>query len=245
MTLAVDSPWIASARAEGVPDAVLADWLYDQGATAADLALLLAGTPPGHVDGITRECLALWLERHGRVEQARAVRAEPPAGWWQDTEAQGWAPAQQFWYFSAPGYAHDPKDEPGVYVAVWHDRDYWFWRSYVGRASGRSESREKAFAAAADATDLTGYARRNLLRRLLSLPWAARVRVTYTHVSAHDPDGAPFEAVIRADLDAEMRPGVCPVYSLGRDADGNPRWRAEQTLTAPQLVWPETAPEVP
>src|SRR4051794_36739121 len=73
-------------RQDGPP---LADWLIEQGATPYEVALLYAGRPPHHTDGIGQECLALWLECRGDVEQARQVRAfevrededRAPASW--------------------------------------------------------------------------------------------------------------------------------------------------------------------
>ncbi len=52
----------------------LADWLSERDATAGEVALLYAGTPPEHKDGIGLRCLALWLyDCQHRHEEGRAI----------------------------------------------------------------------------------------------------------------------------------------------------------------------------
>ena len=76
MPLDLTHPWFADGRYLEEPAGIVADLLQDHNATAADVAVLFAGTQPGHADGITQETVALWLVSQGQGEHASAVNAQ-------------------------------------------------------------------------------------------------------------------------------------------------------------------------
>src|ERR1700722_1615635 len=74
MMITLEDPWLSDALAHGAPDGMIVDWLIDQDATLGDMALLFAGTPPLHTDGVTQSILALWLDSIGSPSSAVETR---------------------------------------------------------------------------------------------------------------------------------------------------------------------------
>lgn len=186
--------------------APLADFLTDQGAAAEDLAVLYAGTPPRHVDGIGRECLALWLECRGDIEQAKAVR------YFELREHKDGA--LHYWYaWPPPEPANEGARWPGA-LRPWPQPHLTPER-----------------------------ARRALMRCVLSLPWAERVRVRMANRQYIAPDQREYEGYFREKIlkgfppSAEVRWRREPQFAPGRRDTIMLEGRC--TLAAPELVWPD------
>lgn len=72
MPLTLDNPQIrgflrelAESPGDSATVRALVDWLQEQDATIADMAVLYAGAPPHHEDGIPHAAIGLWLQCRG------------------------------------------------------------------------------------------------------------------------------------------------------------------------------------
>jgi hypothetical protein len=86
---------------------------------------------------------------------------------------------------------------------------------------------------------------RDLKRRVLSLTWAAKVRVTRIERALVCSDAFPWERrEVWKRLEQGMRPGMGAAieHISTDDPDGTDRilFQVSQTLMAPQLIWPES-----
>jgi hypothetical protein len=218
-----------------------ADWLQDQDATPAAVAVRFAGTPPGHLDGPPQEWLARWLMLAGREGDAGAVRGCVL----EQYEGRG---LRQLWHPSNPT---PPSADRLVYVLA-NDVDATFptpisslrAASLIGlaedcvRRGGFSDPREGFHAAVQGEY---ARARRDLKRRVLSLPcweglwWGRQIAVD----TADGPPSFCTDCVIaKAFGQGKLRPDL--PWSRHRGEGGLTRLR--QRLKAADLVQLDTGP---
>ncbi len=283
MTIPLDHPIIRAFIADAA-HAPLADWLGEQGCTASDLAILYAGTAPEHADGISREALALWLaEWAGQREQAAAVRALEEVRWpvypvGREIEyfvgvevVAGDGPCRPLVELNHRGKwlallainllpreaAQQSFDSPIVLrpgdsfrIRVVED---------VSVAYGMSLRHAGGYGAVHGRTLTQAQARRDLMRRVLALPWVAHVRFERFAVRGPYQDRAARFDIRPSGVSLYeflQRHGFVPndgpaAYSVSWDGTGNMHplvfgdysnkkaIRFWQVLAPPDLIWPE------
>jgi len=227
----------------------LVDFLLDSRANAADVAVLFAGTPPAHTDGLPREWLVTWLHYSGQESQAKAVQKVEMGGW-RSIEAQQGPYRLGFWITGAPMIAI-VRPHGGVAGAD-PPRLAWRWQDSSDQHHGVCDWLTHAQQAAEAALDLPGKAIRTLKRAVLALPWASEVRVEHSvtltpeqwRVATCGPDNTALYRKLGFRPSRENGVWVWASHTEAQPGDLDifrPKTERtiRQTLDATLLIWPE------
>ena len=252
--LNLSDPMLAPDAVRDQPANAVADWLTDHEATAADLAVLFAGTGPEHADGIGVDVLMHWLRAHGQTVQADLVRYEKPARWFLESDN------------GVPHYRFGPTGHGQAWATVEGRLSLPVWlQKKSGLVSEAVAVEEQSLRSAEKELNLLSRAVRDHKRRVLALPWTKnvvvvrRVEIPWTRLCEYDWEEMSRNRTmwtptvilgqIRASFVLALEKGLLGDLGM-RGVDGwtvrvrqrkkaVPTVWATATLTAPQLIFPE------
>ena len=227
----------------------LVDYALDHDFTAADMAVMFAGTAPGHLDGLPQVWLAQWLDLLGKGDDVLSVQCIEIGGFEQKSGAVA------VWGFNALAALFKDRferqhggtyieDEPGQLRAAamraWSDEEPFPTGAW-------SEARDVMW-------ECIAIVRRDMKRCVLSLPWADGVRIMQRAVlqeapdwswddgtAERDPRGARVRKKLRERgfrLDLNVDGAMVRPITAHWDRDEN-GWAYTQTIHAVDLITPE------